>query len=151
MKLPLIWAFWAFWWSNGPRNPTTTRDIRFCNMTPFWKFTEGVSNYLYIECGYVAGHFGGWMSLIDLLVHEKIGFVIWPLFKNVSYGCQITFNRKRGPWGSFWWSNDPLTYSESWDIFWCNLTPWIVIWQVSCYISLMKELPRIILRPKTLT
>ena len=91
------------------------------------------------------------MSPMESLVREKRGFVIWPLFKNVSYRCQITSNRKRGVSWSFWWSDDPWILSQSWDIFWCNLTPLIVIWQVSCYISMIEEISRIILRPNAPT
>jgi len=45
-------------------------------MTPFRKFTEGVSNYLEIKSVYIAEHFGGQMSPTDLLVREKRAFVI---------------------------------------------------------------------------
>ncbi len=65
-------------------------------MTSFQKFIEGVSNYLEIESVYIADHSRGQMGPIDLFVREKRGFVILLHFKNVSYGCQMTFNRKRG-------------------------------------------------------
>ena len=96
-------------------------------------------------------HFGGQMNPVTNLVPEKRHFVIWPLFNFFLYWCQITFRWKRSNSWSFWWSNLFRNSSQSRDIFWCNLTPLIVMWQVSCYISMIEEIPRINLRPNTPT
>ena len=96
-------------------------------------------------------HFSRRMNPVTNLVPQKRRFVIWPLFKFFLYGCQITFRWKKSDSWSFWWSNLFRNSSQSRDIFWCNLTPLIVMWQVSCYISMIEEIPRINLRPNTPT